>query len=351
MLMRRLFIMLLIVLSLYSCASQPKDIWDPFKLIWPLPPERPRIKYHDSLKSERDVSPKRGLAEAIFGVAYEASLMKPYGVTTDDEGRVYVSDVGRIFVFDKKNNRLSFIGDRGPIKLLRPLGMFFEPKTGLLYVADSVLDRVIVFRKDGTPLIAMGQKGELLDPGGVAVDSIRNRVYVTNTKNHCISVFNTEGYFIENIGRRGTGDGEFNFPTQIDIDRDGNIYVVDSMNFRVQVLSPEGRFLRKMGGVGTRLGQFARPKGISISKYGHIYVTDAMFHGVTIFDNDGTLLLTWGARGWERGLFDLPAAIHIDENDLIYVVSQWTAKVDIFQFISYPEDKTIKEEIKEEKKP
>jgi len=336
-------VLIAIVMITIGCApKQEVSKWDPYKLVWPLPPEKPRIKYYDSLKSEEDVKPKRSISETIFGALPRAILRKPYGVTTDEEGRVYVSDVGRIFVFDKKNHKLTFIGDRGVGKLIRPLGMFYDKTTKRLYVADSYLDRVMVYdTRTGRAVLEIGQKGRgnLKDPGGVAVDTVRDRVYVTNTKRHVISVFNTEGEFIGDIGRRGEGEGEFNFPTQITVDKEGNIYVVDTGNFRVQVLSPEGKFLRKMGSIGVRFGQFARPKGIAIDPDGHIYVTDAMFHGVTIFDKDGTLLLTWGSRGWERGLFDLPAAIHIDERGLIYVVSQWTGRVDIFQYISYPEEK------------
>ena len=329
-----------VFLSLFfvGCETAPKEQWDPFKLVWPLPPEKPRIKYYDTLRTEEDVKPKKGIAQTLFGEERQFSLLKPYGVVVDDEGRVYVSDVGRVVVFDKKGQRLYFIGDRGVVKLMRPLGMFYDKKDKLLYVADSVLDRVIVFTLDGRPVREIGQKGELKDPGGVAVDSIRNRVYVTNTKNHVISVFNTEGYFIENLGERGVDPGYFNFPTQIAIDSEGNIYVVDTGNFRVQALSPEGKFIRQYGSLGVRFGQFARPKGIAISPQNYLFVTDAMFHGVTVFDKEGNLLLTWGSRGWAKGLFDLPAGIFIDNNNLIYVVSQWTAKVDIFQLITYPED-------------
>lgn len=336
-----------IFIFLAGCASAPKEEWDPFKLVWPLPPEKPRIKYKDTLRSEEDVKPKKSIAESIFGAESQFALMKPYGVVVDDEGRVYVSDVGKIVVFDKKAQKIYFIGDRGAVKLLRPLGLFYDKKDKLLYVADSALDRVFVFDLRGNPLREMGQHGELKDPGGVAVDSVRNRVYVTNTKNHVISVFNTEGHFIENLGERGVDPGYFNFPTQIAIDSEGNLYVVDTGNFRVQVLTPEGKPIRQLGGIGVRIGQFSRPKGIAISPQGYVFVTDAMFHGVTVFDKDGTLLLGWGSRGLEKGLFDLPAGIYIDDNNLIYVVSQWTAKVDIFELITYPEDNIKKEPVPE----
>ncbi|MBI5640947.1 MAG: 6-bladed beta-propeller [Nitrospirae bacterium] len=328
-----------------GCASAPEQqsSWDPFKLVWPLPPDKPRIKYLDTLKSSEDVTSAKNIAQSIFGEERTDSLQKPYGVTTDERGRVYVSDVGRIFVFDKGSKKLSFIGDMATVKLIRPLGIFYERKSRLLYVADSSLDKVVVFTADGKLVMEFGQKGELKDPSGVAVDAERDKVYITNTKNHILSVFDTKGAFIKNIGSRGVETGNFNFPTQIALDDAGNIYVVDSGNFRVQVLDSEGKYVRTLGEIGMRFGQFARPKGIGISHDGYIHVTDSSFHGVTVFDKKGTLLLPWGGRGFEKGLFELPAAIHIDEKGHIYVVSQWTAKVDIFQFIAYPEDRELGE--------
>ena len=343
--------LLIISVMMAGCASvgpEPQQ-WDPFKLVWPLPPDKPRIKYVDSLANDSDVGSSQGLAESIFGEEKMVSLRKPYGVTTDSTGRVYVSDVGGIFVFDKQNKRLSFIGESGAGRLMRPLGLFFSKKNNLLFVADSILDRIKVFTPEGRAVLELGQKGELSDPGGVAVDAERDRVYVTNTKNHTISVFDTKGNFRENIGARGNEEGNFNFPTQIDIDRAGNVYIVDSGNFRVQVLSPEGKFVRQIGELGMRFGQFARPKGIAVSPEGFLFISDSRTHGITVYDSDGTLLLTWGMRGWDKGLFELPAGMHIDEEGRVYVVSQWTARVDIFQYLTYPEDRELKEKALEEK--
>lgn len=329
---------LLAVLFLLGCATPEQPTWDPFKLVWPLPPESPRIKYVDTLRGEEDVKGD-SITRFLLGKEETVNLVKPYGVTTDEQGRVYVSDIGRVFVFDKANKTVKFIGTEPPRRLVRPLGMSFDKKNKLLYVADSIIDRIMVFRPDGHVVMEIGQAGELKDPGGVAVDPVKNRVYVANTKKHVITVFDTEGRFIKNIGERGSKPGQFNFPTQVALDKDGNIYVIDLGNFRVQLLDPEGKYIRHFGEAGDFFGQFATPKGIALDPEGHIYVTDARFHGVTIFDKEGTLLLGWGTRGFLKGLFELPAGIHIDEKGLIYVVSQWTAKVDIFQYISYPESK------------
>ncbi|MBI5635033.1 MAG: 6-bladed beta-propeller [Nitrospirae bacterium] len=335
-----------LLLAALGCAPAAQGpVFDPFTLFWPMPPEKPRVKYYDSLTGEADVkgARKMSLGDVIFGAPeVEFNLRKPYGVATDSEGRVYVSDVGGIVVFDKKNGNMRMIGNTGAIRLVRPLGLFIDKKNSLLYVTDGALDRCYAFTLDGKVIREFGQKNELKDPGGVVVDTERNLVFITNTKNHVVSVFDTEGKFIKNLGARGKEPGEFNFPTQIAIDNLGRIYVVDSGNFRVQIIDQDGKPIKEFGSIGMRHGQFARPKGIAVSPEGILFISDAMTHGMTVFDTDGTLLLTWGVRGWEKGMIDLPAGVHVDDKGLVYVVSQWTAKVDIFQYLTYPEDKDLK---------
>ncbi|MCX7793707.1 MAG: 6-bladed beta-propeller [Thermodesulfovibrionales bacterium] len=316
-----------------SCESVRPEKWDPYSLQWP--EKTPRIKYHSSIMSELDVIEKRDIVDKISGEARRpVRLLKPYGVTTDDLGRLYVSDIGRIFVFDKKEKRLLFFEETGRPK--RPLGMFYDRKDRLLYVADGELNKVYVFTVDGKLLLEIGNNDELLRPGGVAVDSLRDRVYVTNTGRHTVSVFNTKGQFLGNIGTRGNGPGQFNFPTQITIDREGRIYVVDTGNFRIQILEPGEDFMvfdKEIGSHGTAYGELGRPKGISLDSDGNIFIADAMFHGITVFNREGKVLLAWGKRGFRPGLFELPAGLHIDEYGFIYVVSQGNARVDIFEVI------------------
>ena len=59
-----------------------------------------------------------------------------------------------------------------------------------------------------------------------------------------------DGKFVGKCGRAGSGDGEFNQPWGITLDKDGNIYVADWKNHRVQKLSPQGKFLMKIGEYG-----------------------------------------------------------------------------------------------------
>ena len=58
---------------------------------------------------------------------------------------------------------------------------------------------------------------------------------------------------IREFGQRGGGPEEFNFPTNITVDSDGKVYVVDTANFRIQIFDPEGKYLKTIGALGDSL--------------------------------------------------------------------------------------------------
>ena len=102
--------------------------------------------------------------------------------------------------------------------------------------------------------------------------------------------------FLRKWGSLGIGDGQFRSPGGLAIDGAGNVYVVDSFNHRIQVFDPEGRFLRKWGREGQEDGQFSYPRGLAIDGAGNVYVVDVLSHRIQVFDPEGRFLRKWG--GW-----------------------------------------------------
>ena len=66
------------------------------------------------------------------------------------------------------------------------------------------------------------------------------------------------------FGSSGSGNGQFNAPYGIAVDSTGNIYVSESLNHRVQVFDSNGVFLRKFGSNGSGDGQFNAAIGITL---------------------------------------------------------------------------------------
>jgi DNA-binding beta-propeller fold protein YncE len=151
---------------------------------------------------------------------------------------------------------------------------------------------------------------------------------------HQVRVFDAvTGAHLQDIGKRGSGPGEFNLPRDVAIGKDGRLYVVDGGNFRVVVFDRNGRYLHSFGSIGKQYGQFARPKEIASDAEGNVYVVDTAFGNFQIFNADGELLLFVGDRS-ERdapGKYMLPSGIAIDLDGRVYLVDQWFRKIDVFR--------------------
>lgn len=168
-----------------------------------------------------------------------------------------------------------------------------------LYVADAELKAVFVLDASGRPLARLGE-GLLQRPTGVARDPRSGRLFVADTVAHTVEVFGAEGQHLRTLGRRGENPGEFNFPTHLAL-RDGRLYVTDTLNNRVQVLdvseaadtaSPAfGRFVRSVGARGLFVGNLVRPKGVAVDGEGNVYVVESYYDSVLVFSAEGDFLM------------------------------------------------------------
>ena len=126
------------------------------------------------------------------------------------------------------------------------------------------------------------------------------------------------------IATAGRGDGEFNYPMGVAVDRNDNVWVADSWNSRVQEFDRDGEFLRNIGSKGTENGQFIDPAGIASDAEGNIWVVDLgdankldwdrQVHGlarVQKFDSQGHYLIQFGSFGKGDGQFRYPRCIAI----------------------------------------
>jgi tripartite motif-containing protein 71 len=136
---------------------------------------------------------------------------------------------------------------------------------------------------------------------GVAVTALGD-VLVSDTGNSRVLVFDSEGTFLREWLRSGTGAGMVREPKGLALDSAGNTYVVDSGNHRVQLFDSSGGFLIQWGRFGTDPGQFRFPYDIAVDNSGAVYVTDLFNHRIQKFrvDLNGLSLstpvspTTWG---------------------------------------------------------
>lgn len=202
---------------------------------------------------------------------------------------------------------------------------------GDMLFTDSQKNRIFKLTADEKNIELFGDTGSLSRPTGIAYSSKTNEIYVIETSSHSIRILDTEGNYLRTLGKNGVGEGEFNFPTNIWIDAEGNLYIVDSMNFRVQIFNSEGKLISIFGKTGDGSGDFMRPKGIATDTYGNIYVVDALFHAVQVFNREGRLLHVFGGQGREQGKFWMPSGIFIDKQNYIYVADTYNCRIQIFK--------------------
>jgi DNA-binding beta-propeller fold protein YncE len=293
---------------LFSACSQPPQRLEPDNLVWPLPPNPPRIRYLQSIYTEDDIGRVYSFREKLFGKSYFDGMARPYGVSVK-HGRLLVSDIvlRRVLVFDLEDKRLFNLGKEGGFQV--PAGAVADA-AGAIYVADSGGGKVAVYDRTGGYRTAF--RLESGKPVGLAVNDALQRLYVVDRAGHRVIVFGLDGRQLFAFGGRGTDDGKLNLPLDIAIDGQGQVYVLDSGNFRVQIFSADGAFQTKFGMVGDGPGMFANPKGVAVDSDGHIYVTDAAFRNFQIFDRQGNILLFVGEAGNWPGSLQLPGWITID---------------------------------------
>ena len=340
-----------IALSLLGgCAQVPENAGGkaPETPVFPPPPEAPRIVWERTLHSSADVVPDDSDAALRRMVTGEQrageGLAKPYGVAVRN-GRVYVGDtVARnVMVFDLAQHKHTRIGADDPGALRMPFGMDLDAE-GNLYVLDGTAKRVHVFSAEGKFLRFMGEGMKWSRPAGLAIDVPRRRLYVVDAggvdnEDHRVRALDLDsGAQLFEIGKRGSGEGEFNLPRDAVVGADGLLYVVDGGNFRVQVFDDKGKFVKMFGAIGRQTGQFSRPKEIAADTEGNIYVVDTAFGNFQIFNREGALLLDVGNRGSSDApaRFMLPSGIAVDLDGRIYMVDQFFRKVEVFRPAQLP---------------
>ena len=171
---------------------------------------------------------------------------------------------------------------------------------------------------NGTIMASTGTEGDAPGrfdfPNGIQL-SKDGELFVCDTRNHRIQVFDKDLNLIRILGKKGNGKGYFTSPDDLSFDDRGNIYVVECGNCRVQVLTPQGQhIIRNIGGPGTHQGQFANPVSPAIHR-GLLYVTDCLKNkGVSVFKLTGEFVVSFG-----EGILQKPECITIDDNGFVYV--------------------------------
>ena len=288
----------------------------PNYVIFPPPPDEPRIQYLMSFGSESDLAGRSKFTEFLAGEEQVLRpITKPYGVAIRN-GKVYVCDTqsALVAVADMNKGKLHPLKPPGQAAMKVPINVAVD-ENEVCYVTDAGRNQVLIYDKDGNLLEALGKKGEL-QPSGIAISG--DRLYVSDMLNHCVHVYNKNSrQLLFNVPKKPETNSIPYGPTNLAVDRNGKIYVSDSRGFDVKIYDGDGNFIRSVGELGPVPGTFSLPKGVGVDHEGRFYVVDAVAPVVQLFDDKGRLLMWFGEpKSSGEGSLYLPAALTVDYDNL-----------------------------------
>jgi len=341
------------------------DQLDYSKIVWPAPPAPTRVKYLNYFCCDKYVPPvakKTSWMDRMAGAqsAEQAQAQKPlfalwtpYGLAVDSKGNVYVADgkVGAIFVFNTETKALDMIKNGVHARFGDIIGLAIDD-ADRLFVSDTKLHRILVFDKNRKVEGSISQG--IQDPGGMVVDNENRFLYVADPGQDIVLVYDADKLnFIRKIGTPGkahtlTEVGDFAMPTNVALDGDNNLYVTDTYNNRVEVFDADGNFIRAWGKAGDRPGTFMRPKGIAVDVDGHVWVADGVQDRLQCFTQEGQPLMWLGGHGPLPGYFQALAGLYIDKNNRIFTSEQYPGRVQMFRYFTDDEARAELEKRKAE---
>jgi sugar lactone lactonase YvrE len=354
-------------------AGPHKFPFDPTKLVWPSPPNTARVQWKDYFAGSKiDYTPAAATkakaswmdrlaggqsdAEKFNAKTFPFQLIGPYGIAIDSKGKVYVADqkVGAVFIFNTDTHETEMIrnGYEAHFGWINGLAIDDDDR---LFVADGKMRRVLIFntRHEVENQITEG----LQDPVGIALDTTNRFLYVVDTQQDQVIVYDADTLkLLRRIGTGGknhylTTPGDFAAPQGVAVDQDGNVYVTDTLNNRVEIFDADGSYISLFGKNGDGPGTFARPKGIAVDGDGHIWVADEMQDRLQVFNRDGQLLTYIGlGHGELPGQFKALVGVAIDKQNRVFTTEQFPGRLQEFQYISDAEAAAVKAKQDEELK-
>lgn len=337
----------------------PEAPTDPFakvdtsQLVWPQPPAIARLKWLDYFSGEKPEpvvqtqKPKKSWMDRMAGVTADTKkgpgktrfvLGTPYGLAVDSKGLVYVADtkVGAVFVFNPEDKDTEMVKHGVDARFGRIFGLAIDD-ADRLFVSDGAYNHVLVFNAKHK---LEGQFGEgvMNDPAGLAIDTDNRFLYVANTGSDQVLVYDADTFkLLRKIGTTGkdhtlTTPGDFSKPTNVAVDKDGNLFVTDTLNDRVEEFDADGVFVRTWGKNGDGAGDFERPKGIAVDVDGHVWVADSSLNRLQIFTQQGRLLLALGQFGILPGQFQALTCVTIDKQNRVFTSEQYMGRVQMFRY-------------------
>lgn len=298
----------------------------------------------------------------------EGNVMRtPQDMAIDHEGRLLIADwsLGRVIRVNMNDWSAEVKAWPGDDNMPLECNSIWVDKYGDIYVSVDSRGSYHFFKidKDWTQILMQSAPGQVSYPFGIAVDS-SSRIFVSDTGDNEIKVFNYDGTFLFSFCPEGSEPGQCDGPRDLAFDSQGNLFVVDYRNERLQkftsdgdfilsipishniqgmtidqndklyltasnnvlVYETDGTYIREWGGWGDCDYCLKSPLGITV-KGATVFVADRVLNTVKAFNSNGHYLTEWSGEVKNSGNFSYARGISIDEYGNIYIADEGNQRI------------------------
>lgn len=309
------------------------------------------------------------------GLAVNARLSAPPGVTVDSHGDLFIADAGNSLIREVAaatkviqpcggNGFLSYSGDGGPAANAQfngPAGVFID-SSGNVFIADEfnhAVREVSAATGKTTTVAGNGRQGyagdggaatlaQMARPNAVFVDATGN-IFIADSGNHAVREVQAATGTIATVAGVGSwgysGDGgpaasaQLNTPSGLFVDRSGNLYIADTNNNAIRVVAAAGGQIKTVAGNGqwgysgdngpAAGARLKSPYGIYLDGSGNLFIADTGNNAIRKVDGKTGKISTvagTGAPGYKGdngpaagALLNAPRGIYVDGGGNLFI--------------------------------
>lgn len=239
-----------------------------------------------------------------------------------------------------------------------------------LWITDRKDDTVKVFSIDNELKMIIGKSGsgkkEFKTP--LDIEIFEDKVYVLDTGNSRVHVFNLKGNYLFDFGTPGLDDGKLYSPTSFTFDKNGNLWIVENQSGRIQIFDKNGKFIKKVkenfgkpeciekfenymlvynsldekiyildldGNVINKIGEDIKsplyfPQSIAMLSDGTLVVANSGTSTISLFDKDGKFIKSFSSFGAAPGKIQYPLGVAVNSKDEIFVLDTGSHVVEVY---------------------
>jgi tripartite motif-containing protein 71 len=289
-------------------------------------------------RSSANSQPVRGLrlvaimAEGRLG---SSALNRPTGIVVDFQGNIFISDTGndRVVKCDEKGRFLDEIGGfgSGVGEFNRPTYMASDKGLNL-YVVDAQNKRIQRLDRNLNFISAIEIQGDedfagLGLPEGIALTP-SGEIVVSDIEGDLLIELSGFSEYKTTYGGFGEMEGGLRDPLGVFVDRNGDVYVADSRNDRVAVFDQFGNFLRSLGDKVLN-----DPAGVTVGRDGSVYVANTGGNSLAVFGQEGDLIAEYGKS--EQGMMGLsePTDLELGPKGKLFLVDSGNHRIVVYEVL------------------